>query len=336
MIISRTPLRISFAGGGSDMKEFYSAHGGAVLSVAIRKYVYLSMHPFFHQDKIFLKYSESELVDSTSDIKHKIIREVFNEYGISGVDFNSSADVPAGTGLGSSSAFTVGLINLCNAYTRRAMHKFKAAEYACQIEIDKLAEPIGKQDQYAASIGGMNYLRFMPDGEVKVESLALSETVSRRLQNSLRMYYLGSSRSASAVLREQRDNIRQDSAKIASLKKITQLARDLRIAVRSGDIDAFGEIMHTGWMHKQELASGISNEKINHYYELGIKNGATGGKLLGAGGSGFLLFYVPERRQEQLRYSLRELKEYEVEFDSEGSTVIYNDQTQSRNIALAA
>ena len=183
MIISRTPLRISFAGGGSDFKEFYAEHGGAVLSVAIRKFVYLSLHPMFHRQKIFLKYSESELVDSVSAIRHRIIREVFEQYNINGVDFNSSADVPTGTGLGGSSAFTVGLINLCNAYTSRIMYRRDIAEQACEVEIDRLGSPIGKQDQYAATFGGMNYFRFRADGRVDVQPIFLDGVTRARLQS---------------------------------------------------------------------------------------------------------------------------------------------------------
>ncbi len=335
MIISRTPLRISFAGGGSDMKEFYREHGGAVVSVAIRKYVYLAMHPFFQDQKIFLKYSESELVDSVDDIRHKIIRQVFDLYGIMGVDFNSSADVPAGTGLGSSSSFTVGLVNLCNAYTNRIMHRARIAEYACEIEIDHLREPIGKQDQYAAAMGGMNYLRFQSDESVQVEPLNLGETRICALQKNLRMFYLGTTRSASELLAQQRKDISATPGTATRLKKMVGLADDLRTSLRSGRLDVLGDIMHTGWMYKRELTKGISNERIEHYYDLAMRSGATGGKLLGAGGSGFLLFYVPENHQQQLRNAL-ELPEYPVEFDYDGTTIIYDDQIRRLAAVKAA
>lgn len=332
MIISRTPLRISFIGGGSDIREFYTRHEGAVLSAAVRKFVYLSMHPFFEDQKILLKYSENELVGSVSEIRHRIIRAVFEQYGIQGVDFNSSADVPAGTGLGSSSAFTVGLINLCNAYTDRVMHRSRIAESACEVEIEQLCEPIGKQDQYAAAIGGLNFIRFLPDGNVQVEPLKLDKTTGQRLQGNLRMFYLGTTRSASAVLKEQQQNIAADANKIDNLKKMVRLAEDLRTAFRSGEIDALGEIMHEGWCHKKQLARGISNDRIEHLYDVALRNGASGGKLLGAGGSGFLLFYVPEEQQARLRTALHSLPEYPVEFDNDGTTIIYNDELRHHDI----
>jgi D-glycero-alpha-D-manno-heptose-7-phosphate kinase len=322
MIITRTPLRISFVGGGSDMAEFYREHGGAVLSAAIAKYVFLSMHPFFHEQKIFLKYSHSELVDSVEHIQHRIIREVFTAYGITGVDFNSSADVPAGTGLGSSSSFTVGLINLCNAYTGRRMTTAELAERACYIEIERLHEPIGKQDQYAAAFGGMNLILFQPDDSVRVERIILAPGKYQQLQKNLVLYYLGQTRAAAEVLREQQHNIRSDRSKAANLRKMAQLARDLFTALGHGDIDALGAALHAGWMYKKELAKGISNARIDHYYELALRNGAQGGKLLGAGGSGFLLFYVAQSEQERLRRALSDLQAFPVVFDDYGSTLI--------------
>jgi D-glycero-alpha-D-manno-heptose-7-phosphate kinase len=322
MIISRTPFRVSFVGGGSDMREFYREHGGAVLSVGITRYVYLSMHPYFHEQKIFLKYSHSELVDSVDQIQHRIIHEVFSEYGLTGVDFNSSADVPAGTGLGSSSSFTVGLVNLCNAYTGRTMTTYELAESACRVEIDRLHEPIGKQDQYAAAFGGLNLITFQPDDTTLVEQVAINPRAGAQLQRNLVMYFLGHTRAARDVLQEQQKNVRTDVRKIANLKRMVQLARQLNGELVRGNIDALGDILHTGWMYKKELARGISNERIEHYYQLGLDSGASGGKLLGAGGCGFLLFYVPESEQERLRHALSDLQEFSVAFDEYGSTII--------------
>lgn len=322
MIITRTPLRISFVGGGSDMAEFYRAEGGAVLSVAIAKYVYLSMHPYFHEQKIFLKYSHSELVDSVEQIEHRIIHEVFSAYGIKGVDFNSSADVPAGTGLGSSSSFTVGLINLCNAYTGRRMTTAELAENACRVEIERLREPIGKQDQYAAAFGGMNLILFQPDDSVRVERIVMTPGDYQQLQRNLVMYYLGQTRAASEVLREQQQNIRTDRSKSATLRKMVQLARELFGALGRGEVDALGAALHAGWTYKKELAKGISNERIDHFYDVALRNGAQGGKLLGAGGSGFLLFYVAQSEQERLQRALSELQAFPVVFDDYGSTLI--------------
>ena len=324
MIITRTPFRISFAGGGSDLKEYYLNYGGAVLSVAIDKYVYLSMHPYFHEEKFFLKYSQSEHVDCVENIRHRIIRAIFSDYGIQGVDFNSSADVPSGTGLGSSSSFTVGLTNLCNAYTSRYMSKEDIAAYACEIEIGRLHEPIGKQDQYAAAIGGMNLISFNPDDTVSMEKILLPKHKQRCLQENLLMFYLGTTRKAASILTEQKQNTIKDVSKIENCHRMVQLAFDLREElVCRQNLDALGEILHTGWMYKRELASAITNEKIDHYYSLARSNGALGGKLLGAGGGGFLLFYVQPENQARLRQALQDLTEFQFGFDHTGTTVIY-------------
>lgn len=334
MIITRTPLRISFVGGGSDMAEFYREQGGAVLSAALAKYVYLSMHPYFHEQKIFLKYSHSELVDSVEQIQHRIIHEVFSTYGIKGVDFNSSADVPAGTGLGSSSSFTVGLINLCNAYIGRRMTTAQLAESACRVEIERLREPIGKQDQYAAAFGGLNFILFQPDDSVRVERVSMTLREYLQLQRNLVMYYLGQTRAASEVLREQQNNVRSDRSKVANLRKMVQLARELCVSLGHGDIDALGAMLHTGWMYKKELAKGISNERIDHYYDVAMRNGAQGGKLLGAGGSGFLLFYVAQSEQDRLQRALSDLQAFPVVFDDYGSTLIDLNQVPTMSAPI--
>jgi D-glycero-alpha-D-manno-heptose-7-phosphate kinase len=326
MIITRTPFRISFCGGGSDLKEYYLKYGGAVLSAGINKYVFLSLHPFFYGNKYFLKYSKSELVDNIDQIQHRIIRQIFKDYGINGVDFNSSADIPSGTGLGSSSAFTVGLINLCNAYVGKYMNKEEVARYACEIEIEKLGEPIGKQDQFICAIGGLNYISFHRDDSVTVEKIYLDPDRCTYLEKNMLMFYTGVTRSASQILQEQKHNTSLDKAKVENLHKMVKLAGELKLELLSGNIDVMGEILHTGWMYKKELASGISNEQINYYYDLAIKNGATGGKLLGAGGGGFLLFYVKEYNQEKVRKALKGLKEQEFRFDYTGTNIIYYDK----------
>jgi len=324
MIITRTPFRISFAGGGSDLKEYYRQYGGAVLSATINKYVYLSMHPYFQKDKYFLKYSNLEYVDNVNKIQHRIIKQVFDDYKIKGIDFNSSADIPAGTGLGSSSAFTSGLINLCNIYTQKYMNKTEIAGYACEIEIEKLKEPIGKQDQYACALGGLNFISFNQDDVVTTEKITLDKKKSNKLQSKLLMFYTGSSRSASVLLKEQKENI-DDCKKIANLQKMTRLAHELKEELLKGNIDNFGEILHKGWLYKKELSSQISNKKIDYYYNLAVKNGASGGKLLGAGKNGFLLFYAEKNNQKQLRKSLIDLKELDFKFENIGTTAIYCD-----------
>jgi D-glycero-alpha-D-manno-heptose-7-phosphate kinase len=323
MIITRTPFRVSFAGGGSDIPEFYQEHSGAVLSVTINKYMYLTMHPYFHDKKILLKYSKTELVDNPGQIEHRILREVLAQYQLCGIDFNSIADVPAGTGLGSSSAFTVGLIQLCHAYLNRAISREKIANLACDVEINRLKEPIGKQDQYASAMGGLNFIRFHQDDSVAVDKIIMKKEALSRLQNNLFMFYLGDNRSVASVLTEQKDNMKKHRDKRENMKKMVQLAYDLRAELENGNVEAMGTILHTGWMYKKEMASTISSARIDHYYAKALEHGATGGKLLGAGGGGFLLFYAPEDRQASLRSVLSDLEEYPFEFDNTGTTVIY-------------
>lgn len=323
MIITRTPFRVSFAGGGSDLAAYYERFGGAVVSTAINKYIYLSMHPYFFKDGYFLKYSDVEHANTVDDIKHNIIRETFKLYNIRGVDLNSSADVPSGTGLSSSSAFTSGLINICNAYNETYKTKEEIAEEACHIEIDILGEPIGKQDQYACACGGLNFIEFEKSGKVNIEKIYLTTEGYQRLENNLMLFYTGKTRSASSILTEQKKNTSSDERKVENLHKMVQLAKDLKDELLRNNIDSMGEILAEGWRLKQSLASGISNEFINENYELAIKNGAMGGKLLGAGGGGFLLFYVKEENHQRVRDALTQLKEMPFKFDNKGTTIIH-------------
>lgn len=322
MVISKTPFRISFVGGGSDLPSYYLNHGGAVLSTSIDKYIYLSMHGYFIENKYFLKYSKNELVDSIDEIKHPIIREVFKYFDIKGVDFNSSADLPSGTGMGSSSSFTSGLINLCSTYKGQYMSREAIADLACRIEIDILNEPIGKQDQYACAIGGLNFIEFCKDNSVNVEKIHLDVERRNTMSNNLMLFYLGNVRSASSVLSEQKQNI-EDGKKIENLSKMVDLAYVLKSEILRGEIDALGEILHKGWLLKKELASGISSQFIDHYYDLAIKAGAIGGKLLGAGGGGFLLFYVKQENQVSVKNALKDLTFTEFNFDNSGTKIIY-------------
>ena len=326
MIISRTPFRVSFAGGGSDMREYYQNFGGAVLSVTIDKYIYLSMHPYFNENKIFLKYSGNELVDKAEDIKHRIIRHVFTNLNISGVDLNSSADIPAGTGLGSSSAFTSGLLNLTYSYLGKYISRESIAKMACEIEIEQLGEPIGKQDQYACAVGGLNFIEFLDNEKVIINKVKLPKDKFNQLEDNLMMFYLGNTRSASEILSEQRKNIISSEAKNDNLHKMVKLAYDLQSELMSGNIDSMGEILHTGWLYKKELASQISNPQIDYYYEKALAAGAQGGKLLGAGGGGFLLFYVQKEKQTDVKNALSDLMELPFKFDSSGSTIVFADQ----------
>lgn len=323
MIITRTPFRISFAGGGSDLKNYYEKFGGSVLSVSINKYIYLSMHPYFDGNAYLLKYAKTENVKSVDEIQHPIIKEVFKKYGIVGVDFNSSADIPSGTGLASSSAFTVGLINLCNVYMDKYMDKEEIAKEACKIEIEDLKEPIGKQDQYACACGGLNFIQFHKCGNVDVEKLYLPTDAYHVLEKNLLMFYTGKTRAAGSILAEQKKNTTNDEAKINNLHKMVKLSQNLKIELLKGNTDAMGEILHAGWMYKKELANGISNPEIDYYYDLAIQNGAGGGKLLGAGGGGFLLFYVEEQYRTKVRRALKNLKEIDFKFDNKGTNIIH-------------
>lgn len=335
MIITRTPLRVSFAGGGSDLPTFYREHGGAVVSVAIDRHVYLSMHPYFHDTRSILKYSQNENVASRDEIRHPIIRQVFTDYDIDGVDFASTADVPAGSGMGSSSAFTVGLVNLCNAYVGRYMSRSDIAKEACRIEIDKLGEPIGKQDQYASALGGLNYISFRPDESVGIEPILLSGSKRNELQHSLVLCYLGKTRSASGVLRDQTANMRMDNSKVVRVQAMVNLADELRRELHAGNVAAVGDVMDRGWHYKRELASSISSPEIDELYQLGMHNGATGGKLLGAGGGGFLLFHVPVERRQEFATKMPGLTVLPLTIDHDGTTLIYYHDNDIPRIGVA-
>lgn len=321
MIITRTPFRMSFAGGGSDIASFYEKHGGCVLSTTINKYMYISVHPSFELKETVLKYSQTEVVNDIDEIEHKYFKEVLNLLRISGVEISSTADVPAGTGLGSSSSFTVGLLHALYSYKGKFVSKEKLAAKACEIEIDRLKNPIGKQDQYAAAYGGLSFYQFNKDGSVFVEPVIMRSELYSQLERNLMMFYTGELHSASAILKEQSVNITSGD-KEANQLKMCDLARELREELQHNNIDAMGEILNEGWNLKRTLANGISSPEIDEYYEIAMKHGAIGGKLLGAGGGGFLLFYVPENRQQEVRMAIG-LQQMPFSFDYQGSAVIY-------------
>ena len=321
MIITKTPFRVSFCGGGSDMANFYEKYGGCVLSTSINKYCYISIHPYFNENQTLLKYSENELVDDISRIKHRIFKQVLGDMNIHGVEITSTADIPGGTGLGSSSTFTVGLLNTLNCYNGKFVSKNKLASLACEVEIEKLGNPIGKQDQYGAALGGLNFIKFNQDGSVSHEPIMMDGKVYKQLQKNLLMFYTGTTRSANTILAEQTKNITVDD-KAKNLLKMCDLARDMKSALESNDISSFGRILDEGWQLKTELASGIANPAIDEAYDIAMKNGALGGKLLGAGGGGFLLFYCEEEKQEQLKKAIG-LRELEFTFERDGTSVIY-------------
>ena len=303
MIITKTPFRVSFCGGGSDMANFYEKYGGCVLSTSINKYCYISIHPYFNENQTLLKYSENELVDEISQIKHKIFRQVLGDMNVHGVEITSTADIPGGTGLGSSSTFTVGLLNTLNCYNGKFVSKNKLAALACEVEIERLGNPIGKQDQYGAALGGLNFIKFNQDGSVSHEPIMMEGKTYKKLQKNLLMFYTGTTRSANTILAEQTKNITSED-KAKNLLKMCGLAKDMKSALESNDISSFGKILDEGWQLKKELASGIANPAIDEAYEIAMKNGALGGKLLGAGGGGFLLFYCEEEKQEQLKKAI--------------------------------
>ena len=322
MIISRTPFRISFAGGGSDLPSFYRREIGAVVSTSIDKYMYIAIHPFFDKNKIQLKYSKTELVDAIQDIKHPIFREVLSHYNLKGIDLNSIADVPAGTGLGSSSAFTVGLLNVIKAYLNRAISRERLAELACDVEMNKVGSLIGKQDQYAAAYGGLNFITFYGDESVNVEKIIMKPEVKKQLQDNLIMIYVGGKHSANEILKEQQEGM-SSSVEFNIQKQMVQQAYELKSLLENNNIDDFGRFLHEGWLMKKSLASGISNGDIDRIYEMGIRAGASGGKLLGAGGAGFILFYCTEEKQDLFRKSMKGMNEMKFSFESGGSKIIY-------------
>lgn len=321
MLITKTPFRISFCGGGSDMATFYEKYGGCVLSTSINKYMYISIHPYFNPELTLLKYSENELVGDIKDIKHKIFRQVLNDMQVEGVEIGSTADVPGGTGLGSSSTFTVGLLNTLYCYKGKFASKGRLAQEACEIEIEKLGSPIGKQDQYAAAFGGLNFIRFNLDGTVSVSPIMMHAETYKILQNNLVMFYTGITRSANSILSEQKKNISQDD-KNENLKRMCQLAEDMKAALENNELSSFGGILNESWQLKRTLASGISNPEIDRAYEIAMNSGALGGKLLGAGGGGFLLFYCEKEKQDELRRNIG-LREFEFNFDQDGTSVAY-------------
>lgn len=321
MIITKTPFRISFCGGGSDMADFYREYGGCVLSTSINRYMYITMHPYFDKSKTAVKYSKTEIVDNIADIEHSIFKFVLNEKKISGVEIVSTADVPSGTGLGSSSSFTVGLLHTLYCYQGKYVSKARLAEEACLVEIDKLGNPIGKQDQYAAAFGGMNFITFHKDDIVSVEPIVTKAETLKRLQDNLIMFYTGLTHNANQILSEQKKKLSKSDSK-NNLIQMCGLTKQLKYVLENNELSDFGNIMNEGWHRKRELAGGISNSRIDKLYNIALNNGALGGKLLGAGGGGFLLFYCPKDRQKELEKALG-LRRFDFAFEHDGSSVIY-------------
>lgn len=323
MIISRTPFRISFMGGGTDLPSFYEMEDGLVISTAINKYMHITINDRF--DSTYrLSYSKTEICDKVEQIEHPIFRTVLKKHWTAkeqGLEVISMADIPSGTGLGSSSSFTVGLLNALHSHQGRPQTAEALAAEASRIEIQDLGEPIGKQDQYAAAFGGLQTIRFLPSGDVETNPVVCSESTYKELESSVMMFYTGVTRSASKVLTEQkkntvskRDVLREMKNGALKLKKILEESKGLK---------SFGEVMHEGWLLKKSLATGISTTNIDEWYERGLKAGALGGKVLGAGGGGFLMFVCPLEKQKDVKEELKELRQIPVKFERFGSKIIF-------------
>jgi D-glycero-alpha-D-manno-heptose-7-phosphate kinase len=332
VIISRTPLRLSFAGGGSDLHAFYRHEPGAVFTTAIDKYIYITVNKKFDH-KIRASYSVTEIVDSVDELQHELIREALTMVELDGgIEITSISDIPSqGTGLGSSSSFIVGLLNTLYAYMGRHVGAERLAREACQIEIARCGKPIGKQDQYIAAYGGLQYVQFNPDDSVFVDPVICRPEVKRRLQDRLLLLYTGLTRSANDILVEQRANTERRQDRRQAIQEMTRLAQDLRelFCRNEIDLDAFGEILHEGWMMKRTLASGISTGRIDAWYERARAHGAIGGKILGAGGGGFLLFYARPEQHRSIVAALPELRPIPFRFEPQGSKIVYVEEGAS-------
>lgn len=324
MIISQTPFRISFAGGGSDLPAYYLEHGGAVVSTAIDKYVYVTVSRKFDHS-LRVSYSRTEEVEKASQLQHPIVREGLGMVGLeAGLEITSVADIPSrGTGLGSSSSFAVGLMHALHAIEGRHVSSGQLADEACRIEIEKCGEPIGKQDQYAAAFGGLNYIEFKKDGSVEVAPITLPRAARENLDRHLLMFYTGITRSASGILAGQSKALVDEGKKAEVMHKMVSYAGDLRDELWKGNLDAMGRILHENWLLKRTLTAGISSSEIDGWYDRAMKAGALGGKLLGAGGGGFLLFYAPPHKHTCISAALSDLRRLEFSFEPRGSRIVF-------------
>ena len=325
MIITSSPLRISLGGGGTDLPSYYRDHTGFVIAAAINKYVYITLHETFAEE-IIVKYSKMETVQKPEEIKHPIVREALKLVGVDGhphLEITSMSDIPAGTGLGSSGSFTTALLRALHCLRRNSVPARELAEQACHIELNLLGEPIGKQDQYIAAIGGITCFTYHPDGRVDFEPLRLSVETLNTLEDNLILFFTGFTRSASEILRDQDSRSRQkDAGMLENLHFIKRIAFESKAAMETGDLRRFAELMHEHWEHKKRRTQGMSNCQIDAYYDLGRANGALGGKLIGAGGGGFLMFYTEDKTR--LRHVMTEagLREVRFRFDFGGSQVL--------------
>ena len=324
MIITRSPLRLSLGGGGTDLPSYYRQHEGFLIAAAIDKYVYITVHQTFLTELI-LKYSSMERVASIEDVQHPIVREALKLVGIDEInlEITSMADIPSGTGLGSSGSFTTALLKALHTYRKHLVHPADLAAQACEIELGRLGEPIGKQDQYIAAYGGITCFRFLPDERVEATTLKLSAETLDNLEDNLLLFFTGLTRSASNILKDQDTRSKQnDREMLENLHFVKQMGFDSKAALEAGDLARFAGLMHTHWEHKRKRSAGMSSSAIDDCYTLARANGALGGKLVGAGGGGFLLFYTEEKTR--LRHAMRSagLREVRWRFDFQGTTTV--------------
>jgi len=323
MIVTKTPLRMSFVGGGSDLPAFYREEVGAVLSTSINKYMYICVNKKF-DGRIRISYTRTEEVDQIQDVNHPLVREALKLVGINGgIEIASMSDIPShGSGLGSSSSYTVGLLNALYAFRNQNSSKEMLAKQACEIEIDRCGEPIGKQDQYSAAYGGLNLIRFHPDGSVSVDPVFCKPTLLQELEDSILVFFTGRTRSASAVLANQSKAMETNDRR-ELMRRMVKIAFEMKQQLESGTIEYFGNLLDENWRLKSQLTTGITDSQINSWYLKGMSHGALGGKLLGAGNGGFIMFFAPKDKHEKIKSALSELQTVKFSFDRNGTQIVY-------------
>ena len=336
MIITRTPFRLTLGGGGTDLPSFYREHGGFILAVGIDKYMFLSVNAPILEEKIRVCYKKTELVDHVDDVQHTLAREALRRFGLtSGIEIVSIADIPAGTGLGSSSCYLVGLLNALHSLMQGQVTTQQLAEEACHIELEVLKKPIGKQDQYMAAFGGLTALTISPDGSVAVERLQIEPELLEELENNILLFYTGTTRDTAAMLSQQDGATRRkESTVVNSLQEIKDIGLEIRDTLIKGNLRRFGELMDVHWQSKKRLSLGVTNRQIDDWYELGKRNGAIGGKISGAGGGGFLMLYC-EDGKAGVRQAMRKagLRELNFRFEFEGSKVVFDIVSRDQRLA---
>lgn len=324
MIISRTPLRISFIGGGSDIPAYYTQSPGAVISTAINKYIYITVNKKF-DNRIRASYSKTENVDRANQIEHPLIRECLKKVGIDhGIEVTSMSDIPSeGTGLGSSSSYTVGLLNALYAYIGVYTSSEKLAREASEIEIEILKDPIGKQDQYIASYGGFQFIQFLTDGVVDMQPMICSAQTKKAINENCLLVYTGLTRSSGTILSKQSESMNIEIDKRIIMVQMVSLAHEMQRLLSQNSINGFGQLLHENWILKKKMATGISSTAIDNWYDIALKNGAEGGKILGAGGGGFLLIYAKKKYHDKIRAGLKKLTFHDFNFEPQGSKIVF-------------